>query len=304
MDQDKNSFQDRLKKIEKKQAEAPKATPKVEMVADTGPSFAPSSGGGSPIGSKLLMMVGGATLLLAGAGIFLRDATAHDDVTAMVLNDGEAREVSLLGRMLGGSFDPDSVKAQKPIYHLPEAPDGWVRATLSDVRKISALDQLRGQWPENAEVTLDQNPGFSSLSKFVRMNQVKTNKTKALEEVQAQAHYLAGNGAHLQVLLKFLPDGEELGPENAGTAWAQKMFADRTGFPKGQAPVITTFDGRPAIGRGNVALDPTDTALMPIELAVPLTQNSYIRIIGKAAPADVAKLVDGVSVRGLLAFAG
>ena len=304
MDTNQNSFQDRLKKIEAKQAEAPKHPPSAEMKVDSGPSFAPSSGSSSPIGSKLLMIVGGATLLLAGAGIFMRDATAHDDATALVLNGGEAREVSLLGRILGGSFDPDSVKAQKPIYHLPEAPDGWVRATLSDVRKIAALDQLRSQWPEGAETTLEENPGFKNLSRFVRMNQVKTNKTKAAELVEAHAHYLAPSGAHLEVMLKFLPDDSALGPENAGTAWAQKMFAERVGFPKGSAPVITTFDGRPAIGRGNVALDPTDTAQMPIQLAVPLTPNSYIRILGRASPADVARIVDSMSVRGLLAFAG
>ena len=297
------SFQDRLKKIEKKQAEAPTPQPQLDAKPETRPDFG-GGAGGSPIGSKMLMGVGAAVLVLAAGGMFLRDGVAHDDATAMVLADGETRQVSLLGRMLGGSFDPDSVKAKKPIYHLPEAPDGWVRATLADVRKISAIDQIKKKWPEDAPITLEQNPGFKSLSKFVRMNQVKNAKTKAAELVEARAHYLAADGSHVEVMLKFLPSEDALGPENASTAWAERMLAQREGFEKGQAPVITSFAGRPAIGRGNVALDPSDTTPTRIAIAVPLTKNSYIRVVGQAAPADVATLVSDVNVNGLLAFAG
>ena len=303
MENHQTSFQDRLKKIEKKKAEAPAPQPSANAKPEPRAEFGPAAAE-SPVGSKMLMGVGAGVLVLAAAGMFLRDGVSHDDATAMVLADGETRQVSLLGRMLGGSFDPDSVKAKKPIYHLPDAPEGWVRATLSDVRKISAIEQIKKQWPEGAPITLEQNPGFKSLSKFVRMNQVKTAKTKAAELVEARAHYLAADGSHLEVLLKFLPDESALGPENANTVWAERMLSQREGFAKGQAPVITSFAGRPAIGRGNVALDPSDTNPTGIAIAVPLTKNSYIRVIGRAAPADVATLVSDVNVRGLLAFAG
>ncbi len=297
------SFQDRLKKIEKKQSEAPAHSPQLDVKPDPRPDFG-GPAAESPIGSKMLMGVGAAVLVLAAGGMFLRDGMSHNDAASMVLADGESRQVSLLGRLLGGSFDPDSVKAKKPIYHLPEAPDGWVRATLTDVRKMSAIEQIKKQWPEGAPITLEQNPGFKSLSKFVRMSQVKTAKTKAAELVEAKAHYLAADGSYLEVMLKFLPNENALGPENASTLWAEQMLAKREGFEKGQAPVITSFAGRPAVGQGNVALDPSDPNPTGIAIAVPLTKNSYIRVVGRAAPAAVATLVEDVNVRGLLAFAG
>ena len=312
MPADQTSFQDRLKKIEQKQAAAPQhaGAPAAAAVAGGGdmPEFGQGPKRESAVGTSTLMIAGGVVGLLALGAVFVRDIMAPpEDITASVMADGAPREVSLLGRILGGSFDPQSVRAQLPIYHLPDAPDGWIRATRSDVRKAFALDKLREQWPAESGgtyVTMDQNPGFKALSKFVQLSQVKTTKTENAAKTQAMAHYLAANGSHLQVLVKFLPADSRLGPDNGNMIWAQHMYATRLGYEKGEAPMLTEFDGQPAIARGNPNLDPTDTIARRVDIAIPFTPNVFVRIWGNASPAEVAKIVGDVNVPGLLAFAG
>ena len=312
MSNNQTSFQDRLKKIEQKQGEPkPKLSPEHAAAMAGGPDM-PDFGQGpkseSAIGTGSLMIVGGIVGVLAIGAVFMRDVLAPpEDITATVMADGEARQVSLLGRMLGGSFDPQSVQAQQPIYHLPNAPDGWIRATRKDARKAYALDKLREQWPEPSGgeyVTLDQNPGFRGLSKFVQMAQVKTTKTENEAKVQAKAIYMASDGSHLQVMLKFLPADARLGPDGSPAIWAERMYATRLGFENGAAPKLSEFGTTPVVMRGGGSLDPTDTLPTKIDIAVPLTPNTFIKLSGKAAPSELAKLLGDISVPGLLAFAG
>ncbi len=312
MSTNQTSFQDRLKKIEQKQGSAQPKMPAPDGVAVAGGPGMPEFGQGpkkeSAIGTGSLMIVGGLVGLLALGAVLARDIfSSPDDITATVMAGGAEREVSLLGKLLGGSFDPQSVRAQLPIYHLPEAPDGWIRATRKDVRKTFALDKLREQWPEptgSTYVTLDENPGFASLSRFVRMSQVKTAKTENAAKVEAVAHYLSVDGSHLEVVLKFLPAEENLGPADNAEVWAQRMQQTRVGFGKGAAPSISEFGTRPAVMQGNPNLDPTDTLPQKVDMGVPLTPTVIIRLSGKAAPTEIAKILDDISVPGLLAFAG
>lgn len=312
MPTNQTSFQDRLKKIEQKQSSPqPKMQVPEGATMASGGSAMPEFGQGpkreSPIGTGSLLMIGGVVGILAIGAVFARDILAPpEDITATVMADGAERNVSLLGRMLGGSFDPQSERAKLPIYHLPNAPDGWIRATRSDVRKAYALDKLREQWPEPSGgtfVSMDENPGFPALSKFVRLSQVKTNKTENAAKTQAVAHYLASDGSHLYVLLKFLPEDSRLGPENSPMLWAQRMYATRVGFEKGAAPSLTEFGARPVVARGSPNMDPTDTLQQRVDLGVPLTPKVFVKISGNAAPSEVVKLLDDISVPGLLAFA-
>ena len=66
---------------------------------------------------------------------------------------------------------------------------------------------------------------------------------------------------------------------------------------------MSEFGTTPVVVRG-ANLDPTDTLPQPVEVAIPLTPTVYIRLAGKAAPSEVAKLLSDISVPGLLAFAG
>ena len=311
MSTNQTSFQDRLKKIEQKQGTS---QPKVAATEGTTaappgmPEFGKGPAKGNAIGTGSLMIVGGVVGILALGAVLARDVLAPpQDITATVMAGGAEREVSLLGRMLGGSFDPQSVRAQLPIYHLPEAQDGWIRATRKDVRKAFALDKLREQWPEphgGTYVTLDENPGFPELSKFVSRSQVKTTKTEEAAKIEAVAHYLATDGSHLRVSLKFLPAEKRLGPDDSASVWAERMQALRMGYEKGGPPSLSEFGETPILVRGNPSLDPTDTEPRKVDIAVPLTPTVYIKLTGDAAPSEVAKLLSDVSVPGLLAFAG
>ena len=317
MDTRQTSFQDRLRKIERRQADtlvpAGGHTPPPEIpepVTDRAPRKRRRRARNDGQGSQLLMMLGAAGVILAGAAIYLRDVAGPPADPAL---GGETRQVSLLGQWMGGMFDPGAAKGAMPVAHLPDAPEGWVLVTRKDARRVSAIAQIEAAWPpapNGSVLPLSENLGFKALKDFVKDAQVKNNKTQALAKTQSTAMLLAANGDFLRVELHFLEPGRSLGATADPEVWAEGLAAlEASNLKSGWELERNVLAGMPILNRmrpaggfaGDRAIGDLYDVPVNLRVAAPISDRAFIRLHGHATPNLVGEVLSSLNTTAIQA---
>lgn len=189
-----------------------------------------------------------------------------------------------------------------PLAYLPDAPQGWVRVTESDVQQPGYLETLMTSWIQTG-VPLDQNAGFQRLSHFADTYSSPDTEMKVLARSRTTAFYLNPQGEFLVVRLEFLSDRGALGEPTNASGWIESLYQRETKDLKDDEILERNeLAGLPVTNR--VVPHGSSLVSRPIgdkydipngmKLAVPLTHRAVMKIEGLSTPTAAEALIKNV----------
>ncbi len=313
MSSDKDSFEDRLRRIRETRAEAsPAGGPGRGLM----PNFAPKS---NPTNLWLLALV---LVGLVGAGAIALGvmavaakiaegplAMAREVQANLQGKDVAPAEPGVIERLAGFLFSTSPEGGRNPINFLPPAPDGWVRVTAEDAALPDALDAIKARWPQGDGVfPIEENLGFKHLSQYLESRAAPDMEQKVLAKNRTSAVYLNGNGQFLNVQLDHLPERSALGSPNDPAGWVESLAAtEEKSLESGEILERLTLGGievtnqtKPA-GKSLVARPIGTDIYAPnaVKIAVALTNRAVLRLQGAAAPSSAEAIITAIDRDGL-----
>lgn len=187
---------------------------------------------------------------------------------------------------------------------LPQAPEGWVRATALDIRDPEFLPKIAMAWTAVAphdEQSLMRNKGYDSLIHFIH-NFGGESSDMAYPDAPGAAYYLHADGSYLFVRIERFSSQQSLGRDQDDWAnFVYSLMVDR--LRDGEVIEQTRLGSRPVLNRTKKgdrnwearpigeALDEQNT----FNLAVPIDGQTIFWAKGTAAPRVVGDLIADVA---------
>ena len=302
MSSEKDTFEDRLRRIRDSRAE-------ISPPIGAGRGRMPPDEPGSSSMTKWVIgyLVFG---LVCAGGVTLVAANISEGPRAMwrdVQPDLQGANVApagpgLIDRLASMVFPTDSDLSRNPIGFLPPAPDGWVRVTPDDAALPNAMDAIKARWPQGP-VPLEQNSGFKSLAWYLDLHATSGFEQDALAKTGTSAIYLSGEGAFLNLRLEFVPERKPLGERNDPASWIEGLAAiEEKALESGEILERLTLGGIEVTNQTkpngkSLIMRPIGSDIYAsngIKLAVPLTNRAILRMEGLAAPVLAQTLITSV----------
>ncbi len=304
MASDKDSFEDRLRRIRESRAQT---GPEISIGRGRGPHAQPKSGSMKRwvMGYLVLGLIcaGAVTIVAAkisaGPNAMWRETQAKlQDANAVPAEPGLVERLALM------VFPSGDEAGDGPIGFLPAAPDGWVRVTTDDAALPNALDAIKARWPVGSNVLpLEQNLGFKHLDRYLDLKRNPGMEEKILSRNGTSAIYLNGNGEFLNVRLDYTSERSALGTTNDPESWIEALAAiEEKALESGEVLERLELGGMEVTNRTNPAGE--SLIMRPIgsdiyatngfKIAVALTSRAVLRLEGLTTPIAAQTLMTSI----------